>query len=575
MLVDWLTIKTEYINSNISQRDIAKKYNVSFSTLQVRARKEKWTEERKKQYDEIEASVRQKALDVISKQKIDRVTKLLTISDALVEQLETATQQLNKQMIRNKRKKRTVEYKDSKAMGKPTKEIIEENEELVVVPGIIDRLGLQQISNALKNIKDVQLLSNENTDNEAKPFYLDSMLLADNFQSIRRDILNSNHTEYVFSGGRGSAKSSFVSLEIVELLKNNPDMHVLVCRQVADTLRDSVYAQIKWAIDKLGLNDEFTVKVSPLEITHKKTGQKIYFRGADDPLKIKSIKPNFGYIGILWFEELDQFHGDEAVRSVEQSAIRGGDKAYIFKSFNPPKTSANWANKYIQIPKDTRLVNHSTYLTVPPEWLGKTFLDEAAFLKETNPKAYEHEYLGVPNGTGGQVFENVVLREITDEEINRYEHHYYGLDFGWIDPYAFNGVSYNANARTLYIYEERHGSKTSNEKLAKILEPWKKEIIVCDSAEPKSIGDLRAWDFSARGAVKGPGSLDYSMKWLQSLSQIVIDHKRCPYTAEEFTNYEYERTKDGEVISSYPDGNDHHISAVRYAMERVWSRRGQ
>ena len=119
-------------------------------------------------------------------------------------------------------------------------------------------------------------------------------------------------------------------------------------------LRDSVFSQLQWAIGELGLDAEFKSTVSPMEITYLPTGQKIFFRGADEPGKIKSIKPPFGYIGGLWFEELDQFHGEEAVRKIEQSAIRGGDVAYVFKTFNPPRSAANWVNRYVKIPKATR-----------------------------------------------------------------------------------------------------------------------------------------------------------------------------------------------------------------------------
>ena len=184
-----------------------------------------------------------------------------------------------------------------------------------------------------------------------------------------------------------------------------------------------MYSQIVWAIAELGLEDQFKCTTSPLEITYKPTGQKIYFRGADEPGKIKSIKPAFGYIGIAWFEELDQFKGPEAVRNIEQSAIRGGDLAYIFKSFNPPRTAMSWANKYVQVPKANQYQHHSTYLDLGSRvrWLGKPWIDEAEHLKAVNPTAYEHEYLGVANGTGGQVFENLQLRKITDAEIAQFD----------------------------------------------------------------------------------------------------------------------------------------------------------
>ena len=405
-------------------------------------------------------------------------------------------------------------------------------------------------------------------------------MIAPSFSAVLFDIENKEHLEYVFPGGRGSTKSSFVSLEVIDLLMKNDDMHACIMRQVADTLRSSVYQQILWAIEALGLSDEFRPTVSPLEITRIKTGQKIYFRGADDPGKIKSIKVPFGYIGVLWFEELDQFTGPEAVRKIEQSIIRGGDIAYKFKSFNPPKSAQNWANKYIKIPREDRLVFESNYLSVPKQWLGKPFIDDAEFLKETNPVAYENEYMGVANGTGGNVFDNVTIREVTDEEIKTFDRLYRGVDWGWYpDPYAYNCMTYIASQHKLIIFDEYRANKKSNEETAKILKEkhgvTENDLITCDSAEKKSIGDYRAFGLLARAAEKGPGSVEYSMKWLQSLREIVIDNKRCPETAKEFLDYEYERDKEGNVISGYPDKNNHHIDAVRYAMNRVWKKRGE
>lgn len=407
-----------------------------------------------------------------------------------------------------------------------------------------------------------------------------STMIAPAFAKVIFDIENREHLEYVFPGGRGSTKSSFISLEIIDLIMKNETMHACVLRQVGDTLRTSVYQQVKWAISALDLEGEFNCTISPLEITRKSTGQKIYFRGADDPDKIKSIKVPFGYIGIAWFEELDQFAGPEAVRKIEQSVVRGGDVAYIFKSFNPPKSANNWANKYIKIPKETRLVTSSTYLDVPKQWLGKPFLDEAEFLKEVNPDAYENEYMGVANGNGGNVFDNVEIREITDSEIQIFDRLYNGVDWGWFpDPWAFNRVHFDAARRTLYIFDEAHENKKSNKETSDILKDKHNikpnDKITCDSAEQKSIDDYKTLGIFARPAIKGPGSVEYSMKWLASLNKIVIDNVRCPKTADEFLDYEYERDKEGNVISGYPDANNHHIDAVRYAMEEVWRRRGK
>lgn len=404
-------------------------------------------------------------------------------------------------------------------------------------------------------------------------------LIAPAFSQVLFDIADHGHTEYVFPGGRGSTKSTFVGINLVDQFMKNEEMHALALRQYSNTLKDSVYAQILWAISALGLDDEFDSTKSPLEITRKSTGQKIFFRGADDPNKIKSIKPEFGYIGILWFEELDQFHGADEVRKIEQSAIRGGDIAYIFKSFNPPKSAMNWANQYIKIPKDTRLVTMSDYLTVPKKWLGKPFLEEAEFLKETNPDAYANEYLGEANGSGGNIFENVVIREITDEEISHFDNIYNGVDWGYYpDKFAFMRVHYAAAQHTLYIFDEYTSNKQSNRQTADAILAkgiTANDLITCDSAEPKSVGDYKAFGLCARPAEKGPDSRSYSYKWLQGLRQIIIDNKRCPVAAEEFLSKEYERDRDGNIISGYPDGNDHAIDAVRYATERKWKRRGE
>lgn len=405
-------------------------------------------------------------------------------------------------------------------------------------------------------------------------------MIAPAFSALLFDVENHDHSEYVLPGGRGSTKSSVISLIVIDLIMDNEEIHACVMRQVADTLRGSVYQQILWAIEALGLTDEFRATVSPLEITRISTGQKIFFRGADDPNKLKSVKAPFGHIGVLWFEELDQFAGAEAVRKIEQSVIRGGDVAYKFKSFNPPKSAQNWANKYIKVPREDRLVVESNYLSVPKKWLGKPFLDDAEFLKETNPTAYENEYMGVANGTGGNVFDNVVIREVTDEEISRFDRLYRGVDWGWYpDPYAYNCMTYLAAQHTLIIFDEYHCNKRSNRQTADELMKnhgvTANDLIICDSAEEKSCGDYRAYGLMARGANKGPGSVEYSMKWLQSLREIVIDNRRCPHTAAEFLDYEYERDKEGNVISGYPDVNNHHIDATRYAMNKVWKRRGE
>lgn len=436
--------------------------------------------------------------------------------------------------------------------------------------------------NVLKEIRDItgETADDENEEANNIPFYLNTYHIADTFNSVRRDILDGKHKEYILKGGRGGAKSSYIPQQIIEYMLTHEGANAVVLRQYANTLRDSVYNQFIWAIDKQGLNDYFKCKTSPLEITYIPTGAKIYFRGLDDPLKLKSFKVKTGYVGCLWFEELDQFKGAEAVRSVTQSIGRGSDDIIIFKSFNPPKTIKNWANQYCLLPKPDMLIHESTYLDVPKEWLGELFIDNANFLKETDPAAYEHEYMGVPNGTGGQVFDNLKLEEISDEQIKTFDKIYRGVDWGYHpDIYAYICCYYDAARLTLYIYDEYTANKKSNRETADVLMNEKgvgyNDLITCDSAEPKSIGDYKDYGLKARGARKGPGSVQYSMKWLQSLRNIVIDPERCPVAAREFSNYEYEKDKEGYVISGYPDKDNHTIDATRYAMESVWKHRGE
>lgn len=399
------------------------------------------------------------------------------------------------------------------------------------------------------------------------------------FSESHRAVKSGTINELVEKGGRGGAKSSYISVEIVLLLLQHPDIHACVFRKVANTLRTTVYAQVCWAIAELGLSRKFKCTVSPMECTYLPTGQKIMFFGMDDPGKVKSIKVPFGYIGIDWFEELDQFDGAEQIRNVEQSTLRGGEFSFTFKSFNPPAMARNWANQYALEAKHGKMVHHSTYLTTPTEWLGPRFIADAEHLKKTNPTGYRHEYLGEVVGSGTEVFQNLQLRPITDAEIEKFDRITSGVDWGWYpDPWAFNRMHYDAARRTLYLFDELTRRRTSNQETGKLVleRILDDEMVIADSAEEKSCNDYRSYGIRCRGAEKGPGSVNYSMKWLQSLTAIVIDPERCPDTAKEFSEYEYERDeKTGEVLEGYPDAANHHIDAVRYGTNKIWKRRGQ
>lgn len=400
-------------------------------------------------------------------------------------------------------------------------------------------------------------------------------IIADVFKPLTLDLLAQRHAEYWLKGGRGSTKSSFISIQIVLGLMRDAEANAIVYRKVGATIKDSVFAQIVWAIDVLRLSALFDFRVSPYEIILRRTGQRILFRGADDPTKSKSIKLRHGYFKYLWFEELTEFRGMEDIRIIKQSVFRGVKKAITFYSYNPPKTSHNWVNEEALKPINGRIVHHSTYLDVPHDWLQDAFFAEAEAVKATNERAYQNEYLGEVTGTGGQVFDNLELREISDAEIEAFGTFYNGLDFGFaVDPDAASRWAYDRRTRRLYAIAEYYGSHTSIDTLAdKVLALAGREIVRCDSADPRMIAELKRRGVTAIGVRKGPGSVEHGMRWLEDLGQIVVDPRRTPNIAREFQKYEYLQDKNGNFLPAYPDKDNHSIDASRYALEPEIGRR--
>ncbi len=397
-------------------------------------------------------------------------------------------------------------------------------------------------------------------------------ILSPAFKDVFSDVHRHGHTYYVLKGGRGSMKSSYISVDILLLMLQHPDCNAVILRKVGNTLRNSVYMQIEWALDMLGIADKWKRTINPLEFVRKATGQKILFLGVDDKSKIKSLKMPRGYVGIVWYEELDQFSGMEEIRNVNQSLLRGGPQFWCFSSYNPPKSRDSWVNEEMMVDRPDRLVHHSTYQTAPEDWLGEQFIEDAERLKERNEMAYRHEYLGEITGTGGSVFENVEERRFTDEEVQRFDKRIYGLDFGFaVDPLAFVSMQYDRKHEILYIFDEIYQQKLTNVRASALIRKKIHEngLIRADSAEPKSIREMSELGLRIQGARKWPDSVDYGIRWLQSLEKIIIDKSRCPNTYREFVGYEYERNRDGQFISAYPDKRNHAIDAVRYGCEDV------
>jgi PBSX family phage terminase large subunit len=398
-----------------------------------------------------------------------------------------------------------------------------------------------------------------------------SALIAPAFFDLWRAARGGGCDELWLYGGRGSGKSSFVSLLIVCGLMEEPGANAVVYRKVAETLRESVYAQFAWAIDLLNVSDWFRLKLSPLEIEYVPTGQRILFRGSDRPEKSKGLKLQKGYFKYLWFEELTEFAGMRDIRTIKASILRGTEERTLtFYSYNPPMSATHWVNQEARRTRKSRIPHRSDYRDIPKAWLGDAFLLEAEALKAHNPREYRHMYLGEVTGTGAQVFENVALRRLSAKQWQGLRT-YCGLDFGFAsDPDAFVRCAYDGRRRILYIVDEFAAPGMLSDNLAKAVRARAREdCVTCDSAEPRSIAELRSRGVRVLPARKGPDSVAHGMKWLQSRAKIVIDPKKTPRAAEEFSTYEYERDKAGEPLPFYPDRNNHLIDATRYALESV------
>ena len=448
---------------------------------------------------------------------------------------------------------------------------------------------LSELQKEVKNRKDAKAVIDAlDVTQHIAPVYL----------PLHEDIQTAAHQYINLPGGRGSGKSSFCALEIVNGIMKDTTGHsnAIVFRLYGNTLRESVFSQIAWAIDTLGVNHLWKSRLSPMQWTYTPTGAQIIFRGLDDPSKLKSIKPTRGVFRYIWFEEFSELPGPNFTRNVLQSVMRGGDTFTVFRSFNPPISANNWANVFIREPNERATTLQTDYTMIPPEWLGEAFLYEAQRLKEVNPQAFEHEYMGIPTGTGGEVFPNLEIREITDAEISNMGYIYQGLDFGFAqDPAAFLRVSYDRKHDTIYFLDEIYKRGLSNAQLAEeikakgyhkdrrggyvspvfgVMSAEGQQIIIADCAEPKSIQDLRDNGLKVIGCHKEPGCVEYRVKWLQH-RRIVIDPARTPNAYREFVNYEYMTDKDGNFLSRLPDKENHQVDSLAYALDKlIYHQRG-
>ena len=395
---------------------------------------------------------------------------------------------------------------------------------------------------------------------------------------ILHKVIKEPYLYYVLKGGRGSSKSSHISIEFV-LRRMKYKSHGLVVRKYGTYLEKSVFEQCKWAIEMLGVGAYWEQRLNPLVLIYKPTRAKILFMGGDDPDRIKSIKMSDMPITDLWIEEAKEFRSEEEITTIVNSIIREelkDDLKYkVFLSYNPPKRRTHWLNKKYEtqfIAKNT-WVHHSSYLDNPK--LSRQAIEEIEHTKEHNVQRYEWEYLGKPTGSGIVPFNNLEFREITKEELKDFDNIKQGIDWGYgVDPVCFGRMHYDKTRKKLYIFDEIYGLKVSNDELTnEILKRGYTEETLADGAEPKSIADMNRNGVKCRSAKKGAGSVEYGEKWLDDLESIIIDPKRCPNIAREFEGIDYEVDKDGNPKPRLQDKDNHSIDMVRYALNDEIMRR--
>lgn len=410
------------------------------------------------------------------------------------------------------------------------------------------------------------------------------------FRELVNKFMKDEYSNYWLSGGRGSTKSTCISCLIVVGILTGKNTHAVCLRKHKVQLNGSVYSQIIKVINMLGVEKLFKISntnIGAPPIVCRVNDNHIYFCGADDPEGIKSITPRSGYLKYSWFEELNELSGMDKVRSIRQSIRRGSDQRFVtFYSYNPPRNKTNWVNAEKEhVEKDPNFyVSHSTWEDLPKDkalkWLGKDFINDALTLKSRDEESYIHEYLGIPIGYGTNVFKNIINVRIKNDDLNMFDNSVCGLDWGFSnDSLAWTRSHYDRRKRELWIYDEIYGVNIFNSKLAELLKiklaDNPREIILADSASPKDCEELRReYGFNVIKAKKGAGSRESGVRFLQSLNKIIIDKERCPNTWREFNNAEFAVDRNGNILGSLQDKDDHTIDSVRYRLTIEQSNRG-
>jgi PBSX family phage terminase large subunit len=406
-------------------------------------------------------------------------------------------------------------------------------------------------------------------------------IIAPKFYGVHNAIKSGKYSEIWLKGGRSSTKSSFIAIEIIKGMMEDPDANAIVFRKVGDTIRNSVHQLFLWAIGKLEAEDHFDWTTSPAEIIYKKTNQKVIFKGLDKPEKLKSIALQSGYFKYSWLEETAEYSGAEEVRNVLQSVVRGGKTHLTFYSYNPPDDEYNWVNKEAEYKVPGRYVHHSTYLDVPADWLGEKFIEKAELLKARNYDRYRHEYLGEVVGRTEKLVMAGRWRVATETDFKRLDFDtldgpYMGADWGFSkDPNVLSKIWIDWEVNASYVEYAQYGYKTEIDDLPELfaMVPGSSDNPVrADSARPETISYLKRNNYpKMRGVSKWAGSVEEGVNFMKQFTWIF--HPRCTEAIEEAKNWSYKTNRGGDVLSKLDDGYDHFWDSARYALSPLIRKR--
>lgn len=400
------------------------------------------------------------------------------------------------------------------------------------------------------------------------------------WDALRRDAFMC----YRFTGGRGTGKSTVAARFIVHDILRDPRANWACYKKHATEIESTVYAECVKAIARADLGAYFKCITSPFEITYLPTGQKIFFRGLDSPGKSKGITATVGYIKGAWFEEADQFASQNEIDVVLQSVGRGGPSFKAVYTYNPPASQAHWINVEAARPDPRAFALHTTYKDWRRDWLGDFFFYKMDAIRAQSEARYRHEYLGVPVGTGNEIFSNIAPRRFTPGEIAEMRSVRYGMDFGQSDPTTLVETNYIPH----WVTDDR-GRREDVGGILQVFSAWGKSgalnretyaeiarrglldaVIYGDpgGGGKSVIREMR--DMGVRGLVqayKPGGSVERGVNWLRACARIEIDPENAAAALAEFSRYTYDRLRDGTNRNEFPDRDNHYIDAVRYARQ--------